>query len=277
MRAHRDRAVIGVEGRAARRALRASVVVTAALLAPGIDHGATGLKINPESQISDLAKNVLEQFKSQDWERSRQLIRQMAALDPDHPKVYLHVVLMQQRRDALSETVAELDRLALRSAPGRLYAQGILDMMERRPDAARETLGRALEATDGIDNGAGRAAANTALGNIDRRQDRFESAAKSYEAASVDLEKIGDQAGQVDILANLAKLERDRGRPLEAAARQREILAIREKSGDKDGQARSLHEIGICLMDAGDVPGALEALERALDLRRGLRDARAQI
>ncbi len=263
-----------VENHVAWRSFLAGAAVIAAMLVPGV-RAAEGP--NAETSISALQRDVLEAFKSEDWERSRQLIQQMAALDPDHPKVYLQAILLQQRRGALGEAMGELDRLGLRSVPGRLYGEGILAVMERRHDAAREPLARALEEYGQMGHAAGRAAAHTALGNLERRQGQLEQAAESYEAARADLKAIGDRQGLVDIVANLAKLEREMGRPAEAASRQREVLAIRVELGEVDGQARSLHEIGVCLLEAGDPAGALEALGRALELRRGLGDRPAQI
>src|SRR5262249_32622220 len=61
-------------------------------------------------------------------------------------------------------------------------------------------------------------------------------------------------------------------RPAEAARLQKDVLALRASLGDEDGQARSLHEIGVCLLEAGDAHAALEPLGQALDRRRALAD-----
>jgi tetratricopeptide (TPR) repeat protein len=74
--------------------------------------------------------------------------------------------------------------------------------------------------------------------------------------------------GLADLLSNLAKMEREARRPAAGAALQREVLAIRRFLGDEDGEARSLHEIGVCLLEAGDRDGGLSALNEALALRR---------
>lgn len=233
-----------------------------------IDQSPTSADPANEARINELQLIAQQRFAEKNWEGAREVIARIASIDPHHPKAYLLVMLMQQRRGALGDVVIELDKAGLTSEAGRLYAQGVAAVMERRHEEARDILERALKLYGEMPHPAGLAAGHTALGNLQRRLNRPDLAAAEYEAARRQLESIEDQLGLADLLSNLAKMEREARRPAAGAALQREVLAIRRFLGDEDGEARSLHEIGVCLLEAGDRDGGLSALNEALALRR---------
>src|SRR6266850_2241557 len=233
------------------------ILIICAVLALAHPAGRSIDPIATEERIGELQLEYDSHVKAKDWEGALQAIRQAALLDPDHPKPYLQVVLLANRRGAPGQA----------GGPGRIYGDGVALFMSDNPTAAAAAFKRALELFREKDHAAGQAACHTALGNVEKQSDRLDEAIADYEAAALLLSRIRDRLGMADIQSNLAKLERQAGRPQRAADRQREVLKLREELGDEAGQSRSWHEIGVSLFQAGNSGGAMEALDHALSMR----------
>ena len=214
--------------------------------------------------------------KVKDWPGALETIRQAASLDPDHPKPYLLVVLLQSRRGAREEAGGIMDGLGAPKGPGRIYGEGLALFMSEKHAAAAEAFKRALDQYRERNHAAGQAACHTGLGNVDRQANRLDEAMIHYQAAGHLLDGVGDRLGKADVLSSMAKLERQAGRPKRAAERQFEVLRLREALGDESGQARSWHDIGVSLSHAGEPEGAMEALDHALAIRRASGDRAAE-
>src|SRR5262249_14372961 len=119
-----------------------------------------------EERVNDVQRDVQRSLASGDWDGAERSIRSMAAIDPQHPKVSLPALRLQQGRGALAGSAAGFDRLGLSSGPGRLYADGVRAVLEKRLDAARDPLERALQTYAATGHAAGMAACETALGNL---------------------------------------------------------------------------------------------------------------
>ena len=227
--------------------------------------------------MNRLQQQVLERQTEGDWEGAVEVIRQMASLDPDHPKPYIRLVLLQASRGALGEVAELRERLGLGDGPGRVYGEGMLSVFQGAPDQALERFSQALQAYKARGHLAGQAACHNARGIVHKGARRFDEAVAEYQAAISFLEELDDPSSLLDVHGNLAQLERMRGHPDAALQHQKEILSLRVEAGDKEGQARSWYEIGSALSDAGQQKEAVEALQRASALHRELGQPTAEI
>src|SRR6185369_15749352 len=74
-----------------------------------------------------------------------------------------------------------------------------------------------------------------------------------------------------------AQLDAGEARYELALRRYRESLAVREKLGDRAAQAQTWNGIAMCLRDKGDPRGAIDAFDRALEIRRELKDWQGEV
>lgn len=230
-----------------------------------------------EKRIGELRQKAEQQRNARNWEGVTGTLREMAALDPEHPKVYLQTVLLQERRGKLDEAAALMDGLGLPRGPGRTYGQGVSSFIQRHADEASRSFSSALKGYRSLGHIAGQAACHNGLGIIAKNASRVKEAIRQYSAARALLKKIQDERGMDDLLHETAGLEAGRGRYGPALARYRQSLALREKLGDRSAQAQSWNGIGTCLSAMGDREKALDAFNRALAIRRETQDWKGQI
>jgi CHAT domain-containing protein/tetratricopeptide (TPR) repeat protein len=222
-------------------------------------------------QRSDGQKNA------QDWDGATATIREMAALDPEHPKVYLQIVLVQDRRGKREATTALMDSLDLPHGPGRIYGEAVASLIQKRPDPASRAFSKALQQYRARGHIAGQAACHFGLGRIAKDVPNPNEAIKQYDAAAVLLKRLKDVKGTDDLLQETAKIAANQGQHAEALRRYRESLAFRDNLGDKDGQARCWSGIGKSLSAMGDREGALDAFDHALAIRREIKDWKGEL
>ena len=233
-------AVIGVPASGAPAPARAPVAAELTAAAEGASSGgpagiaaagnSTRLDRNGlEADMARLQGVVQRQMKARDWDAALATLEEMAALDVEHPKLYLQVVLLHNRKGTLDEAAGAMDRIGTASGPGRVYGEGLLRYFRKDVDGAAEMFERSLEAYARAAHPAGQAASHSALGNIHKRRKEIDQAVEEYEAARRLLESVDDRQGLIDLLSNLAKLERQRGRPVAAAEQQRRVLVLRRQ------------------------------------------------
>src|SRR5262245_51500815 len=230
-----------------------------------------------EQRMLQLRLRVEAEKAVKNWDGATAIIREMATLDPEHPKVYLEAVLLQVRRGKPGEGTALMDSLGLPHGPGRSYGQGVMSAIQRRPDEAVRLFSKALTGYRSQRHIAGQAACHTGLGIVAKDRSDLNESVKQYEAAQRLLDKIRDLQGSSDVLHQMADLEMQRGRPALALQRHRQALAVRETLGDRAAQAQSWHGIGASSMAMGDRTHAIDAYDRALTIRRELRDWNGEI
>jgi len=223
-----------------------------------------------ELQMDRLKQQAQVRKEERDWEGTLEVIRQMAVLDPEHPKPCIELVVLQANRGALGEVPELRQQLGLGDGPGRIYSEGMLLVFQGEFDPSLERFSQALRAYEALGHLAGQAACHTAAGIAHREKRRFDEAVTEFRAAIPFLEELGDHASLLDVHGNLAQAGRMRGHPDEALQHQREILSLRIEMGDKGGQARSWDEIGSALSDAGQWQEAVQALEHSIALHHEL-------
>lgn len=230
-----------------------------------------------ENRLWQLLQKVDQHMEAEAWEDALRILREMASLDPEHPKVYLQAVVLQKRRGRVEDARSLIESLGSAGGAGRLYGMGVLGSFMGRDQDAVPLLERALEAYGAAGHAAGEAASHTALGLIEERARRWSEAEARYVAARDLLETLHDRHGLAGILSNLGKVELGRGRLDAALERQGEALSIREEIGDTAGQARTWTTIGEIRLRGGDRQGVVAAYRRSLVLRRKIKDRPGQI
>ena len=230
-----------------------------------------------EQRMLQLRLRIETEKAAKNWDGVTAIIREMATLDPEHPKVYLEAVLVQERRGKPGEGAALMDSLGLPHGPGRSYGQGVTSVIQRRLDEAVRSFSKALTGYRSLGHLAGQAACHTGLGIVAKGRSDLNESVKQYEAAQRLLDKIQDLQGSSDVLHEMADLEMRRGRPALALRRHRQALAVRETLGDRAAQAQSWHGIGTSSIAMGDRTEAIDAFDRALTIRRELQDWKGEI
>lgn len=108
------------------------------------------------------------------------------------------------------------------------------------------------------------ASAITALGDIDRTENRLAEARKSYQEALEILKKAN--AGLAGAKVSLAELAMDEGQPLQAEALLREAIADFEKDKSAGDEIEGYASLGRALLMQNKVAEAREALSRSFKL-----------
>jgi len=257
--------------------MRTWLAAGAVILAATLIAAATLEPRDLEDRVWQLQQEVARHAASGDWDAAVTAIREMAALDPHHPKVYIQTVLLLRRQGRLDDAAALMDTLGPPDGPGRAFGEGMVLSMTGRPLDAASRFSLALERYRALDHAAGQAAGLNALGRTAHLAGRLNEAARQYEAALVFLEAIGDQASKAGVLSNLALIESRRGRPKIALEWQLPLLEMQAELGDSARQARTWNSIGVNRSQLGDRDGAIEAFENALELYREGNDLSGQI
>lgn len=232
-----------------------------------------------EQRMLALQQSHEKQMSDQDWDGATGILREMAALDPEHPKIYLQTLLMQDRRGKRDETPALMDSLGLPHGPGRIYGEGLASLFRKRLDDGFRGFSKALPQYRARGHLAGQAACHFGLGYIakDPTVLNLNEAIRQYDAARAILKKLRDVKGLDDVLQATATIAASQQMHALALQRYRESLTVREKLGDRAGQARTWQGIGTSLSAIGDRKAALAAFDRALEIRREINDPKSEI
>lgn len=228
-----------------------------------------------ETEIGRLQTEFNERRVQADEPGARDVLRRMAALDAEHPKLYISAATMYAAVEQHEDALALMESLGS-GGPGLTFGQGVLSYFRKDYTASLQSLTEALQRYRDLGHAAGQAACHNWLGLTLRKQSRLDEAAESFRSALPLLEQLADLLAVSDVASNLGKLEFDRGRPQEALAIQRQALAIRVQQGDLVRQGQSWQEIGRVSLFLDRLDEAIEAYEKALALRRAIGDKTAQ-
>jgi len=243
----------------------------AALLA-----GASSEGLEQELQIRTLQTQRDALMAGKDWPGAMQVTRRMSAVDPEHPQVFLGLVLMSARQGKLAEVAALQEDFSPLPGPGRAYGDAVLLFLQGKSDESFAACERALKGYLAAGHASGEASARTLLGNLHLRSLRPDDAVLQYTRVVEILEDLEDRKGLGDLLDNLGSVEFQRGNMTDALENQRRALAIRRELGDRSGEAKTWNNIGLSLRAQDDAPGAVDAFRRALALHRELGDPPAE-
>src|SRR6185295_15129292 len=243
---------------------------------------ATSFAIAQETNSREMHKRVealydeaRELLDAGDRERALAAVPTMAALDAEHPKVYLLLAEVHASGDRWDEARRLMDELGSNGA-GRRYGEGCLLLFGRKYDTAVLAFTEAGTLYHALGHLGGEASSDLALGNALQALARSDEARDALVRARTLFDRLGDPAGASAVLVQLARIDADRGDYDAALARQREALALREAAGDVRRQGSSWQDIGRMLRRAGRHEEAIAALERAIALRRTVGDRRGE-
>ncbi len=133
-------------------------------------------------------------------------------------------------------------------------------------------LRRALEASQDLELHEAEGSAQTAIGEIYRKQGTFEEASIWLKLAKATFTTLDDQAGLAQVLHFWGTLAAQQGNYELAVERYRDSLEIRRKLDDKPGIASLLSNLGIVARFEGDFERAQELNEESLAIRREVGD-----
>jgi predicted ATPase len=168
------------------------------------------------------------------------------------------------------------------------YLERLVSLLEGPPRAdALLKLARVLTLTGDLGRAAemGRAArdaahdlgdvanvgwSDVALGEVARRQGRFDEAVQRLSVAEVAFRSIGDDAGVGRALHLKGTVSSQRGAHDDAERIYRESATIRERTGDRAGLAAIWTNLGIVADQRGDFAGSKAFNEQALAIHREL-------
>lgn len=213
---------------------------------------------------------------AKDWPGVLQVTRRMSTVDPEHPQIFLGLVLMSARQGKLGEAAALQEDFSPQPGPGRAYGGAVLLFLQGKSAESFAACERALEGYLADDHPSGEASARTLLGNLHLRSLRPDDAVREYARVVEILDDLQDRKGLGDLLDNLGSVEFQRGNLEGALENQRRALTIRQELGDRSGEAKTWNNIGLSLGGGNDAAGAIDAFQRALALHRELGDAPAE-
>ena len=130
----------------------------------------------------------------------------------------------------------------------------------------------ALELAESLDDGLRRAACQTALAEVVRKQGRFPEAFELLNRAARGFAAFGDDGGVARVLHLTGTVAAQRGDYDKALTSYRKSLQIRERIGDKASMASLLSNLGVIAEYRGDYDGSRDFHERALALRESVGD-----
>lgn len=229
-------------------------------------------KPSTEDRLNALALAIDEQTRASHWEAAEAIVREMAAIDPNHPKAYFRAVTLERDRRQPEKAPLLMDTLGPKDGPGRACGDALIAFFGGQLDAASAGFTAALAKYEELGHTAGQAACHTALGNIARRISKYEEAAQQYDAATGLLEKLGDRAGLADMLVARADALLGGDRPAEGADAAGKAADIRSAIGGPRDVARALNVLGRCQRAMGRPQDALVSYNRALELTQQAQD-----
>jgi tetratricopeptide (TPR) repeat protein len=219
-----------------------------------------------------LSRLGLRALDAGETERARALLRQQLDLgdeeDDDIAEVNAALALGDLLRKEGERTEAQaLFRRAGRGAQRLDYQHGIA-MLPRNTD---------LETMAALQRQASEAARRTAdlglqsrivisLAETLRRNDKIPEAVTQLEEGLTVSRQIGDLAMEGRCLTTLAEIEHSRGRIAAAAGHERDLVTLEDRRGNRAAAADWAIRMGTSLLDLDDIPAALDAFGRGLEL-----------
>lgn len=215
-----------------------------------------------------------------DSERARALLCQQLDLgdeeDDDIAEVNAAVALgdLLRREGERSEAQA-LFRRAGRGAQRLDYQHGIAEALVRQIEMLPRNTD--LETLAALQRQASEAARRTAdlglqsrivisLAETLRRNGKIPEAVSQLEEGLAVSRRIGDLGMESRCLTTLVEIEHSRGRIAAAAGHERDLVTLEDRRGNRGGASEWAIRMGTSLLDLDDVPGALEAFSRGLEL-----------
>ena len=139
---------------------------------------------------------------------------------------------------------------------------------------AEHVAGEALSVAGELDDDHWRAACETALAEVSRKQGRYDEAFERLDRAARHFESLGEESGVGQVLHLVGTVAAQRGNYAKAVDNYEASLAIRERLGDKASMAGLLSNLGIVAEYRGDYERSRGFHERALALRTEIGDRR---
>lgn len=215
-----------------------------------------------------------------DTERARALLRQQLELgdeeDDDTAEVNAALALGDLLRKEGERAEAQaLFRRAGRGAQRLDYQHGIAEALVRQIEMLPRNTD--LETMAALQRQASEAARRTAdlglqsrivlsLAETLRRNGKIPDAVSHLEEGLAVSRQIGDLALEGRCLATLVDIEHARGRIAAAAGHERDLVTLEDRRGNRAGAGEWAIRMGTSLLDLDDVPAALEAFSRGLEL-----------
>jgi class 3 adenylate cyclase/tetratricopeptide (TPR) repeat protein len=135
---------------------------------------------------------------------------------------------------------------------------------------AQEADEEALAIAEDLDDGVRRAACQTALAEVVRKQGHYKEALDLLNRAARGFASFGEEIGVARVMHLVGTVWAQRGNYDKALDSYNKSLKIRERIGDKAGMASLLSNLGIVAEHRGDYAGAEDYHRRALALRESV-------
>ena len=227
-----------------------------------------------------LSRLGLRAIDAGDTERARALLRQQLELgdeeDDDIAEVNAALALGDLlRKEGERSEAQSLFRRAGRGAQRLDYQHGIAEALVRQIEMLPRNTD--LETLAALQRQASEAARRTAdlglqsrivisLAETLQRNGKISDAVTQLEEGLTVSRQIGDLGMEARCLSSLAEIEHSRGRNAAAAGHERDLVTLEERRGNRAGASDWAIRMGTSLLDLNDVPAALEAFTRGLDL-----------
>ncbi|MBA2597032.1 MAG: tetratricopeptide repeat protein [Chloroflexota bacterium] len=227
-----------------------------------------------------LSRLGLRAIDAGDTERARALLRQQLELgdeeDDDIAEVNAALALGDLLRKEGERAEAQgLFRRAGRGAQRLDYQHGIAEALVRQIEMLPRNTD--LETMAALQRQASEAARRTAdlglqsrivlsLAETLRRNGKIPEAVSHLEEGLAVSRQIGDLALEGRCLATLVDIEHARGRLAAAAGHERDLVTLEDRRGNRAGAGEWAIRMGTSLLDLDDIPAALEAFSRGLEL-----------
>jgi DNA-binding SARP family transcriptional activator/Tfp pilus assembly protein PilF len=132
----------------------------------------------------------------------------------------------------------------------------------------QKTVGRrGLAAAERSGNKTAIAGMLNVLGGAHGVGDEFPAAIEHFERSLAIWRELGDRGGEAKTLSNLALAELHAGQTASAIIRLADALAINRERGNRVGEGYALHNLGYAHQLSGELPEALTSLSQALAIR----------
>ena len=233
-----------------------------------------------------LSRLGMRAIDSGDTERARALLRQQLELgdeeDDDIAEVNAALALGDLLRKEGERTEAQaLFRRAGRGAQRLDYQHGIAEALVRQIEMLPRNTD--LETLAALQRQASEAARRTAdlglqsrivlsLAETLRRNGKIAEAVTQLEDGLAVSRQIGDLAMEARCLSSLSEIEHSRGRIAAAVGHERDLVSLEERRGNRAGAGDWAVRVGTSLLDLDDVPAAIEAFTRGLELATAAAD-----
>jgi class 3 adenylate cyclase/tetratricopeptide (TPR) repeat protein len=139
---------------------------------------------------------------------------------------------------------------------------------------AETAANQALALAEQLADVQSRAASETALAEVARKQGRYDEAFQRLDRAERHFRSLGDEAGVGQVMHLHGTIAAQRGDYEQAIAKYEFSLAIRERIGDKLSMAGLLSNLGVIAEYRGDYERSRDFHERALAVRTEIGDRR---